>query len=503
MRNLIQNERLKLYKKASTWVLVGIVLGLSIFSLVIQGVISHLEIDDIVGVEESTVNWQQEYKSQITSAYKVLKENPKDGDAKAAAECYQYLLNNQIDPSHWKYGLVMTHKDNLASLYSYEADPQDYLEDTGITEADMEQTKQTVATEKRLLQANDWREYVRLQMDEVQNGNTSYTTPEEKQVEMDILRMYLDLNIQPYTSGDTGSYYFPKDDRSWQQLELDNLRANKLALLRNESDYTGVLTATQRAQRQDQIALSIERLKTDTAPVESDSLYGMMESSLSSTDMLTILLIVLAGGIVANEFAAGTIKLLLITPHKRQSVFWAKVTVLVETTLMATGALFVLQFLISGLFGGFGSIGDMYLTPLFGSIVRIPYILVMLYKYLLFLLPVWAWGSLALMLSTVTRKAAVAIAVSMLLMYGGDIVNSIIAAASSVFLIPGAQFLLFTNTNLNDYFVSTPTSAVLFDMVGMESAYSTNLIFSVVILIVYTACFLWIARDSFCRRDVK
>ena len=27
--------------------------------------------------------------------------------------------------------------------------------------------------------------------------------------------------------------------------------------------------------------------------------------------------------------------------------------------------------------------------------------------------------------------------------------------------------------------------------------------FSVVILLIYTVCFLWIARDSFCRRDIK
>lgn len=27
--------------------------------------------------------------------------------------------------------------------------------------------------------------------------------------------------------------------------------------------------------------------------------------------------------------------------------------------------------------------------------------------------------------------------------------------------------------------------------------------FSVIILLLYTVCFLWIARDSFCRRDIK
>lgn len=30
-----------------------------------------------------------------------------------------------------------------------------------------------------------------------------------------------------------------------------------------------------------------------------------------------------------------------------------------------------------------------------------------------------------------------------------------------------------------------------------------NLGFSVAVLLIYTVCFLWIGRDSFCRRDVK
>ena len=32
---------------------------------------------------------------------------------------------------------------------------------------------------------------------------------------------------------------------------------------------------------------------------------------------------------------------------------------------------------------------------------------------------------------------------------------------------------------------------------------SMTLPFSVIVLLVYLVCFLWIARDSFCRRDVK
>lgn len=503
MRNLIQNERLKLYKKASTWVMVGIVVALSVFSLSIQGIIQHIDFSSFVQDDEATAtDWQQQYKAQIKSSYNLLQDDPSDTDAKANLECYQYMLDNNIDPSHWKYGLMMSYNDNLTSLYAYEADPKRYLEEWDATEADISKLKQTVAAQKRLIQTSDWQEYVRLKIEDVQNGVTEFRTAAEKQVEIDILNMYLDLNIPPITNEDT-DFFSIDNTRTWQQQELENLKKNKLALLRNETDYGGVLTSAKRKQLNEEITLSVERLKTNTPPIESDSLYGLMESSLSATSLLTILLMVLAGGMIANEFSAGTIKLLLITPHKRRSVFWAKVVVLVEITLIATGALFVLQFLVSGLFGGFGNIGDTYLTPLFGNIVRVPYILVMLYKYLLFLLPVFAFGALALMLSAVSRKSAFAIAVSIMLMYGGEIVNSILAVVSNVFSLTGARFMLFTNTNLDAYFVSSQTSDELFDLSDIVSAPSSSLLFSIAILVVHIACFLWIARDSFCRRDVK
>lgn len=504
MRSLIQNERLKLYKRASTWVLTGIVVGLAALSLILQGAVMRLDFSSMVGPETesgTTQNWEQTYKDQLLSSYKTLKEDPKDGEARANAECYKYLLDNQIDPSHWKYGLVMEYRDDLFTLYDYEANPEDY--DMGV--ADEADLKQRIEANRRLLAANDWKEYVRLQIKEVQDGAG---TPAEKQVQTDIWNMYLELNIPPVTNDEAFAFDgFPTDQQvtiTWQQQELRDLRDNKLALLRNESSYGTVLTASDKARLEDQIALSTERLKTDTPPTEETSLYGMMESSLSSLNMLSILLIVLAGGIIANEYTNGTIKLLLITPHKRQSVFWAKVLILLEITLIATGAMFVLNFLISGIFGGFSGIGDMYMTPLFGHIVRLPYILVIVYKYLLFLLPVFAYGALALMLSAVTRKAAAAMAVAILLMYGGSFITSILSMLSEAFVVPGIRFLLFTNTDLSVYFQAPAGS--LMELAGQFTTLpdpAMNLIFSVVVLIVYTVCFMWIARDSFCRRDVK
>lgn len=55
----------------------------------------------------------------------------------------------------------------------------------------------------------------------------------------------------------------------------------------------------------------------------------------------------------------------------------------------------------------------MVVVSLFGRILRLPFLLIIVLKYLLYMLPVLAYGGLALMLSAVTRKSAVAIAVSL------------------------------------------------------------------------------------------
>ena len=128
----------------------------------------------------------------------------------------------------------------------------------------------------------------------------------------------------------------------------------------------------------------------------------------------------------------------------------------------------------------------------------------MIYKYLLMLVPVLVYSALALMLSAVTRRGAAAIAVSLVLMYAGEIIVAVLVALASGFgfEIPGMEFLLFTNTNLTNYLPGASSVTGLVSTSGMDTV-MTSLPFSLSVLLVYFVCFLWIARDSFCRRDIK
>ena len=177
---------------------------------------------------------------------------------------------------------------------------------------------------------------------------------------------------------------------------------------------------------------------------------------------------------------------------------------MLEVAAIIAGAMLVLSFLISGLLTGFKGIGDMQVVALFGGVRRLPYLLYVLLKYVVFLLPVLTYGAMALMLSAVTRKNAVAVAISLLLIYGSEMVMTVLVVLSQVLgmTIPGVRFLLFSNVGLAQYFPSVSFGGIDTGTLMVVDGTMT-LGFSVCVLLVYMACFLWIARDSFCRRDIK
>lgn len=491
MGNLIRNERLKLYKKLSTWILASIIVALSLLILAF----SHwLRAGN--SYVQTWEDWRRSYESDIEYYTMVLNEEPNNLDAAKEREVKIYQLENELTPSDWRSGAI---REYLEMKYSgVSADPSGNAADGAIPAPDAE-TQERMDALMAMMQANDWRAYVNQKINDLESGYTPSDTEEEKQVSIEMYQMYLQYDVPP----DSG--YGLSNSENWKFFEIDSIYASKLALLQGE--YNGeLLTQNKRAELEQGIAVSTLRIATDTPPVQSSSFLGQLENVELSMKLVTLLLIVLAGGIVSTEFSTGTVKLLLITPHRRQRIFWAKAVILLEITLITVAALFVLSFLLSGILTGFEGIGAMQVMTLFGRAVRFPYLLYIVMKLLLLLLPVLAYGALALMLSVVTRKSAVAIAVSLLLMYGSEIVLVLVYAfISDGGAIPGIKFLFFANTSLESYlpFSGESFHAMISPLSGVQLDPSMTLGFSTAIVVIYAACFLWIARDSFCRRDIK
>lgn len=500
MNKLLRNERFKLYKKPSTWILIGIVVGL--MGLVLLAF--HIS----TGGYDNYYRYEYTYADALQSSESQLKHEPGNEQLKLEVEKYRYLVTNQISSGDWRADVV----EWLYAAKSMKLSLEGQLANIGKDDPDqyrhlMEQIEeQHTEAEKwdAILQKNDWRQFIELKLNEAKQAQQMTATP-QNQAEAENLQMQLDMNIEPVSEQ---AYYggAPQSKDSWKNELLANIKANRIALLSGESQEGELLTSNKRAQLEREVNVARERLETDAAPVQMDSFLGQLDMGISLISLISILIMVLAGGIVSSEFGTGTVKLLLITPHKRSKIYWAKAILMLEVTLITAAAMFVVAFLLSAIFNGFSGIGDMQVLVLFGKVVHIPYMVYILFKFVVFLLPVLVFGAMALMLSTVTRKSAVAIAVSILLMYGSGIVLSLISAftAGSGGTIPGLQFLVFSNTSLGLYFNdATSSMGAAFGGLMRLVDPSMTLGFSVAILLVYLVCFLWIGRDSFCRRDIK
>lgn len=268
---------------------------------------------------------------------------------------------------------------------------------------------------KKVLDNGNWKDFLRLRIEFIKSGYTDSSimdvpqTPQEQEVFIRVLQMQIDMDIEPVPT--TYSWLTKTSPNQWKVNKLSTLQKNELSLLRGEviNDMVGEpqpLTSSAKAKLEKENKIILKELQTNTPPVDEDGFLGMLDSTTGNLNLIGVLLVVLAGGIIAGEFGSGTVKLLLITPHKRQKIFWAKAVLLLEITGLILAGMFVLSFLTSAAFNGFGGIGDMVVVSVFGNVVRLPFLLIIVLKYLLYMLPVLAYGGLALMLSAVTRKSA-------------------------------------------------------------------------------------------------
>ncbi len=497
--NLLQNERMKLYKKPSTWIIISVIAGLTSVMLVFIGIGSR------IGEFWDGYSWEDQYKSQL----QYEQYNQKEADptiaipAKYQVEKLQYLLDNEIPPEDWRTDIAdyLWGAQGEAALCQWMLTQTEYEPEYAELEQAVADAQAEAAKWQAILDSGDWKTLIRQRLEDVDN-DSSLSTEKEKEARREVLQLQLELEIEPIS---LAGYYSPfvSADSQWRTTELQQVEDNKLSLLRGEQNGMA-LTSTQRKNIETQIEVSLERLRTDTAPLDMTTFGGLMDFSTSSLELIAIVLVVIAGGLIAGECSTGTVKLLLITPHKRSKIFWSKALLMLEVAAIIAGAMLVLSFLISGLLTGFKGIGDMQVVALFGGVRRLPYLLYVLLKYVVFLLPVLTYGAMALMLSAVTRKNAVAVAISLLLIYGSEMVMTVLVVLSQVLgmTIPGVRFLLFSNVGLAQYFPSVSFGGIDTGTLMVVDGTMT-LGFSVCVLLVYMACFLWIARDSFCRRDIK
>lgn len=91
------------------------------------------------------------------------------------------------------------------------------------------------------------------------------------------------------------------------------------------------------------------------AILPSDARILLMKFFNNFDIIIIFIIIYLASTIIYEEYSNGTIKNLLVKPHKRSSILFSKVTTTILVTLFITIAIILFQYVIGGIIFGFDS----------------------------------------------------------------------------------------------------------------------------------------------------
>ncbi len=216
--------------------------------------------------------------------------------------------------------------------------------------------------------------------------------------------------------------------------------------------------------------------------------YGAMQFVLENQLLLSVvslLTIIIAAGIVANEFRWGTIKLLLIRPITRTKALLSKYVAVILFAFFTLLFVLVFSYIIGLIFFGFGSLNPHMLVTDGNGLQYVSVISEIIPAYGFKLVNLVMMATFAFAISTIFRNSALAIGLAIFLMMAG---NQIVLFFSDR---DWAKYILFANTDLSQY---TAGSSPMIE--GM------TLGFSITVLVVYYVLFMAVAWAFFKIRDV-
>lgn len=234
----------------------------------------------------------------------------------------------------------------------------------------------------------------------------------------------------------------------------------------------------------EEIEMNQYHIDNDIKPVPYDAWQFVIDNAMLSS-VISLLTIIVAGGIVANEFRWGTIKQLLIRPIPRSLILLSKYIAVLIFALITLVFLLILSWLTGALvFGVAGSNPELVIRN-YEGIVSVSAIGEVVSGYGFKLVNLFMMATFAFMISSIFRNSALAIGTAVFLMMAGTSIVQFFADKA------WSKYILFANTDLTVYD----------SRLGPVSEEMT-MGFSIGVLAVYWVIFMAAAWLFFTKRDV-
>ena len=480
MNKLIKNELVKILAKKSTIVM----------AIIILVVVIGFNVLNKKGAEIS-----DSYSAYSNSYVSYLEEELKSLDANDPADVNTYVktkseldvakLGKEYTDISWQADVIQKF---IAPVIS-EINNYKYLEkdEESLNKVQKEYDEMVKALD------NDWKYFANKDLEEknasIEELNKMLETDNENEdiknqlqnlnFQKEVITLRLDKNI-PYGSENYKS-------QAMQNYEMYMTNYNGYAQEKNitEDEKSEMNNYLQKANL---YKYDIENNKEYQNPATVN--YTLQNSIGTYIVIIVLVIVIVAGVMISEEFNKGTIKLLLVRPYSRTKILMSKLIAVFITMFITTLLIILLQLIIGGFVYGFSTyfmnVVQFDLTS--SSIVTMN---IFAYLGLIFVckLPILILiGTLAFALSTLSLNSPLAIALPIFGYMGSEMINLIAVSYGWNWI----KYFVTPNWDLSQYlFGGTP----LFSNMSVE--------FSITICAIYFVIMLVCSIITFKKRNIK
>ena len=485
LSNLVKNELVKIFRKKTIYITMVVIFLLLIFMNCMFKYANG-------GSEYDYYLYNENYINSLRGELETL--NPeKSSDVTTYINLLSEIQLSEMMEQHkdaeWKLAII---NERIAP---YITERNTYQYGAEKDETQVEAVNQEINDLLAKLDENDWKYFAREDLakaeQQIEELNAQKEQTEDKavlenietelnsaQMEKEIAEIRLNKEI-PY-----GSDYL---NRAISTLQTAN---TNLANFKNIEELTYQEKLEYNSYLEDQ-AESRYILETGIDIHNTNSLKGILENFYSQFGIFLIVVVVMiAGTIVSEEFNKGTIKLLLVKPYSRNKILMAKAITTLMMILFVIVVTLVMQILIGGIIFGFDSLSEPVVAYNFNTnTMEEMNIFTNLGVQTLTQLPmIILLGTLAFAISTLFTNSTLAITISLLGFMSASIINQLAIGYDLQFM----KYFVTMNWDLSIY-----ANGALPYMEGM------NMTMSIIICVVYFLIMMIPTFIVFKKRNIK
>lgn len=478
MINLIKNELYKIFKKKTIFIILLITLGFVIFNNAIYKLMNNNKIYDDIYIK----NIKEEIKTIDIDSNKEYYSN-------LSSDIEIYDLKKQYGLDSWQAYII----DNDLANIIYEKNSYKYVE---IDNEKYKEKEKELNKYIDLLNDKNWKVYSVYRLNEYknelnnlkkQNLNKEIYEVQESFIKDKIerLELRLDKNIEyknDYINQALNSYISEtKDYESYCKDSMNELK-DSFDESKCKIEYKSYIEENEKYKYAIENNVEIENVST--------SRYGIVNFISEYSLFILIISIVVSGNIVSTEFDKGTIKLLLVRPYNRTKILLSKYISSLFIILLSIISIFIMQFIVSGIFYGYSSLNIPQIIYNFNT-NSIQYINIFKYSILetIATLPKFVLlTTLGFTISTIINNSIVGVAIPIVGYFAAEIINVIIQSYSIKLL----KYFITPNWNFTPYLFG-----------GISEFSGITFIFSLIICTIYLLILIIPTFIIFNKKNIK